>query len=121
MGVSTPRASGCGSAQPQSPSLVPSPCRSIPGFPELLGCQSPPGAAMPESPWQPLSLSLRSQGSLASPLESPHGSVRDPSVPSSWEVTFQVHASGGWEGIGSPAPPRTGEEREKTPVTSPEP
>lgn len=33
-------------------------------------------------------LSPRSQGSLATPLECLHSSVRDPGVPSSWEVTF---------------------------------
>lgn len=40
--------------QSQSPFLVPSSCRSTPGFPELLECRSPPGAVMPEPPWQPL-------------------------------------------------------------------
>lgn len=91
MGVSTSRAAGCGSSQLQCPFLVPSSCRSIPGFPELL-------KHLPISPrCRDAQVTLaapephpRSQGSLASPLESPHGSVRDPSVPSSWEVTFQI-------------------------------
>lgn len=71
MGVSTSRATGCGSSQLQCPFLVPSSCRSIPGFPELLECQSPPGAEMPESPWQPLSLTHAHRAAWP-PLWSPH-------------------------------------------------
>lgn len=66
MGFSISRASGCGSSQPQCPFLVASSCRTIPGFPELLESQSPPGAVTPEPPWQPLSLSLTGQLGLPS-------------------------------------------------------